>query len=262
MISIPLVMAAPPPYWVNGTVKRIDTDAVLAGAIVVNNSNATQSDTTGADGFFNISGFYNATNVTLKINASGFTQAYVIGINVNGADNQTYGTTSNVTLSLVTPSNSVATSASVTKNGAVISWTVTATDNWNNNNVANRVIYYASGEPNTTSSWSNTTTSPSFTLSNLRSNNAYTVVLQTYNGVNNAARDLDNTVTFTTLKAGTKSYWTPPAPVSTKKSAIDKILPSMSRTKKIVLGAAVVIVVVIAYFGFVQGGKGGSGRKR
>ena len=241
-------------FWVNGTLRQTSNGALIVGAIVVNSTNATQYDTTGADGFFNISGFYNATGIILTANASGYTSANSRSYSTTGVSQGSNNTDLNGTgfnLSAITPVNSAEAATSVTKDAATIAWTVTATDSVNNNYVSNKIVYWASGIANTTSSWSNTSTSPSFSLTNLRPGQAYTVYTMTYNQVNNSYKDTD-TVTFTTLKAGTHSYVTPTpvktgAPILPKKTILQQIV-SPGKSKVIIVLAAGLLIFVVYYF--------------
>ena len=286
LVGIESALAADPPYWVNGSVRATAGGSALSGAIVVNTTNATQSDTTGADGFFNISGFYNSTTTGLTINGSGYTQQAVTGIIIAGADNNTYGTSSYIAMVPVTPTLSSAASASVTKISATVSWTVTATDNVNNNQVSNQAIWWAAGVENSTSLWSNTTTSPSFSLANLRADKNYTVYLNSYNSVNNSLLYYGTTsLRFSTLKAGMSSYYNPetgayeypnqevqtqpPAQVPGKSDGLGmgSVAGGTSgsskntKTKMIIFVFMIVVVGLMAYYATKGSGKKGKGKR-
>lgn len=242
--------------WINGTIYRSDTSAALSGATVFNTTNASQTSTTGANGHFNISWYRNSSGGqhNISIEAEGFTAGSKTNITIAGADNSSGITT----LTIITPTNSGLTAASVTKNSATISWTVSATDSVNDNYVSNRITYYASGVPSVTSSWSNTTTSPSFSLSNLRENLVYTYTVETYNTANASYYSDSDSSTFTTLKAGVKSKKTPvptaikPKTVA-KKSITTMVTPS---NRNQVFFLIVVIIIGGAYFATRNKGKG------
>lgn len=235
--------------YINGTITRSDTGGALNGATVTNSSNATQTDTTDSNGVFNISGFVNTTATNrhnFTIEAEGFTAGTLINITVSGADN----TTSTAQLVIITPSNSGLTASSVTKNSATLSWTVSATDSVNNNYVGNRITYYASGVPTVTSEWSNTTTAPSFPLSNLRENHVYTYTVETYNRANESYSDSDSSTFTTTYVGGIKKKTPVPTAIKPKatvaKKSVTKMVTPSNRNQVAFL--IIVIIIGAAYF--------------
>lgn len=176
-------------YWINGTTYRSDTGAVLGTVYIYNNS--ITSNTSSAGGGFSLCCFTNNTNgwnLTAQFNG---TDSYVVNrtvLIVNAAN------LSNIRLNLTpkTPAISGVTESGVTKSGATISWTS------NVSNVGNKLTYSLdSGLASNTFDleWSNSTTTPSYTLSNLRAATIYYYRATTTNRVNSAA-------TYTTTSTG------------------------------------------------------------
>lgn len=240
--------------WINGTTNRSDTGGILATVYVFNGSN---SSTSNATGFFSICCMENNTN------------GWTLTAQFNGSDSYTPNTTiktvnyenlTNTYMTLVVrkPAISSLASSSVTKTGATISWTS------NVSNVGNKLIYSIDSNIGTNvyeTAWSNSTTSPSFTLSNLRVNTKYYYQASTGNIVNSG-------VTYTTLsndsfttghgyveeepsaEAIVKAVKTPKP---TAKPAIDlsaitgKKGAGISRQGVVLLIAFVVVVGIVAY---------------
>lgn len=227
--------------WINGSILRSDSGAALSGVVVFNTTNSSQTDTTGADGYFNISGFGNKTNHNLTVTApSGFTSS-TLSINVSGADN----TSTVKTLTIITPVNSAITESSGTRDQVTISWTVS--DSY----VANRITYgldSALSYNNQHTSWSNSTASPSFTLSNLYSGSVYYYQVESYNLANTSYSDSD-TGNYTTGSARKRviSTPTPALTVTKKKAPFASILgdDSISDSSRSVFVKAIIAVVVI-----------------
>lgn len=249
-------------YNINGTVNRSDTNVGLGGATVTNGTNTTTTSLTAPIGWFNLPNMQNNTGSigwTITYRAEGFTQQ-INYTNVSGADNFT----NNVSLTPITPVNSALTASSITKNSATISWTVTATDNVNNNYVGNRITYYASGVPSVTSAWSNTTSSPSFALSNLRENLVYTYTVETYNRASSSYTDSDSS-TFTTTYIGGKKKTPVPTAIKPKATAVKKTITTMvtPSNNNQVFFLVIVIILGGAYFVAVKNkGKKDKGKKK
>lgn len=196
--------------YINGTINRSDSGAALSGAVVYNASNVSQTYTTGANGFYNISNFQNGTHDLTVTAPSGFTSSTRLGINTTGADNASRLYTDK-TLTIITPVNSAITASSITKNGAVISWTVSSGSNF-----ANRVVYSldsALGTNTFTTDWLNNTASPSITLANLQPLSTIYYRVESYNIANATSYSDTDTGNFNTLKAGVKSYYVTPTAV-------------------------------------------------
>jgi hypothetical protein len=138
----------------------------------------------------------------------------------------------------------------------------TPTDNVSNNHVDQILIVSASGVPNLTQAWTNSTLTNSYSVTNLLSNQLYTYYAIAYNTAHNARNDQDSG-TFTTLKAGVASSWTPEPTAAPKKGALD-ILTGTNKTAKqrnIIILAAIVVIVIIIYFSMQDKGTGKSKRR-
>lgn len=239
-------------YNINGTISRADTMAGLSGVTVANGSNTT---TTNATGFYSIPNMSNNTAgwvITVTAPNDGYSSATINAI-VNAADN----TSAHANLSLVTPSISGITETSVGRTSATISWTP------NISTIGNRLIYTRdSGLANNlvTSSWSNSTTAPSFVLSGLDIYTTYYYQLQSYN-TNNESYSTTSNGDFKTLagnpeeepenyeavvSAATTGQQSAPASVVTQVQS----QATKSQTNKVI---AFVLIVLILYL--VLGGK-------
>ncbi len=254
LVGIEAAAAKDCPCWINGTITENDTLGGLVGATVANGSNVSQTVTTTAGGLYNISGFGNTTGlgINLTVTASGFTTGTISNIVVNGADNST----TNQQESIITPTISAITVSSITRSGSVIAWTTTlAAPTTNNAYIGSKVIYSLDSALATNlvnSSWTNSSTSPSFTTTNLLPAKTYYYQVESYSLANSSIKSL-TTGTFVTLKAGTKSYWTPPVPqapvVVRKQQTLIQTMVSSNPKKKVMFVMLVAIVAVIAYFG-------------
>ncbi len=250
--SIPAIAAE---YNVSGWVLRSDTGAGVSGIVVSNSSNTTQTGTTNASGGYFFPTQNNTGEFTLSIAATaGYTKNTSVKYNVNGAAN----TTRNVTMILITPAVSAVTETTPTLSGDTVSWTVTATDNLNDNYVGNRIKYSTDSDLAANYfilDWSNNTASPSFTLSNLRINTKYYYQVETYNQLNSAYY-ATTTGDFTT-KSGTSSHYTP-VPTYT---VVQSPTPLLSNIPGGANGMVIlVIIAVLAYF--VLFGTGSRGSKK
>lgn len=258
--------------WINGTLLDVDNSSAIPGVYVRNASNATTGsgdidsrkfadDTTGTDGFFNISCFQTGAAETIYFNKSGYIERSLTIAAVNATSDH-----GNLLMTPQTPTLSGAAASSITRNTATYSWTVTATDNVSNNAVGNRIVYKASGIVNQTGSWSNSTTAPSVSLSSLRDGQTYTVYYETYNAAAAGYRAMAST-TFTTKKSNMGAIIeaeTAGAVPTTKKPAgvLERVL-SPNKTpqqRNIIIVVIVVIIGVIAYFGYFAN-SGGKGKK-
>lgn len=168
-------------YFINGTTYRSDTGGVLGSVYIFNGTNYTTSDAT--TGVFSISSMDNNTNgwtFTAQFNATGSYLPNTTTIIVNGAN--VSGVNMNLTVRV--PAISSLASSSVGKTSATVSWTS------NISNVGNKLTYSTdSNLANNlfTTDWSNSTTSPSFALTNLRVNTKYYYRASTANIVNSSA---------------------------------------------------------------------------
>lgn len=178
-------------YYLNGTVNASDTTLGLSGVTVTGNT--TNTTTTNANGFWSLANNNNGT-VSLTFKANGYTTKSNNTL-INAASNF-----SNQTLTIITPTLTVAES-SVTRNAATLTATITATDTVNNNYVGTRVRYSKdSGLANSfTTSWTNTSATPAFTLSNLDLGVKWYYSVDTYNSAN-GSYTASSTGDFTTLK--------------------------------------------------------------
>lgn len=259
----------------------------IAGVTISNQTNLSITTTTDSTGYFNLS-CVNETNVgidtdvgatsledTLLIKASGFTETtalYNLEYNATIVDGTTFFNDTfeyaghNITLKYITPSLSGAASSGVTRTTASYTWTVaTPTDNVTNLYVGSRVIWGASGIPNETKAFSNSTLAPSFSFTNLREGNTYTVYYETYNIANNAHRTMGST-TFTTLKSNMGAILAEEQSVTTpaKPSGTLEILTSPNKTpqqRNIIIVVIVAIISIIVYYGYLVQGSGKSGGK-
>ncbi len=276
MMTIEVVMADTcnnATSWINGTVKDADNSTVMPGVWVRNASNSASDlttfsdDQTGTDGNYNLSCFEAGAAETLYFNKSGYTERSLIIAAYNGSAAENLGT---ILMTAVTPTVTGAAASSITRNTATYSWTVTATDNVSNNSVSNRLVWYASGIVNATKDWSNATTSPSFTFTNLREGQKYTVEYQAINSGNAGYRKIATT-TFTTLKSNMgaiiEAEGAGAAPAPSKPKGIIESLTSPTKSpqqRNIIVVVIVVIIGVVAYFGWYvpSSGKGGKSRKK
>ncbi len=179
-------------YYLNGTVIGSDSGSGISGVAVT--QNVTNSTTTDATGFFSLPNVNNGAQ-TLTFKANGYTAIANTTV-IAGANNY-----SNQTMTIITPTITV-TDSGVTRTEATIAGTITATDGVNNNYVGTRVRYSKDSGLTTnvwTTAWSNTTTSPSFTLSNLDLGVKWYYSIDTYNRANEAYT-ASATGDFTTLK--------------------------------------------------------------
>ncbi len=283
MLTIEMAIAAPTCIPVNGSITDSINGLAISGVYVRNASNisaaatADTTDTTGTDGFFNFTcmfedevvGATSAADRKIWLNASGYTEKVIV-LNLTVTNASYFGTTpgiANAVMTPITPVNGAVTVSSITKNSATVAWTTTmADDNVSNSWADQRLIIMASGVPNITQAWTNSTLVNSYSLSNLMSNQKYTYYALAYNTKRNTITDQD-TSTFTTLKAGVASSWTP-EPVTTaasKKSVLDVVAGGEKTTgqRNIIIVAVVAIICIIVYFGYyVQSGKSGGKQRR
>lgn len=262
---LPIVSAVSCPSndcWINGTIRRWDTNAVVVGAIVYNSTNASMTYTTNANGYFNISG-WDYTNTTasgwhnLSITApAGYTTGNTIQkIEISG--NAIANNTSITRIHPIRPVQSAIVSSSVTKNGATISWTS------NNSNVGNIVNYSmdsALGTDVYKSDWSNSTASPSFLLSNLRLNTKWYYQVSSYNIVNNSYAATSTILNFTTLSGSGAddemgSYvMSVPSGKAASDNPLFKSMIQKPDTKKSNNLIIVILIGVVLYLAFGTGG--------
>ena len=281
MLTIEMAIAAPTCIPVNGSITDSINGLAISGVYVRNASNisaaatADTTDTTGADGFFNftcmfedeIAGPGPAADRRLWMNASGYTEKVIV-LNLSVTNASYFGTTPGITaakMTPITPVNGAVTVSSITKNSATVAWTTTMADDNVSNSYADQIlVIMASGVPNLTQAWTNSTLVNSYALSNLVSNQKYTYYAIAYNTKRNAITDQDSS-TFTTLKAGVASSWTP-EPVATaapKKSVLDIVTGDKKTTgqRNIIIVAVAAIIGIIAYFGYFAQ-SGGKQRRR
>lgn len=176
-------------YFINGTTYRSDSGAVLGTVYLFNST--VGNNVSSAGGGYSLCCFENNTNgwnLTAQFNGS---DSYVVNRTVIIVND---GNLSNIYLNLTVkkPAISSLASSSVTKTGATVSWTS------NVSNVGNKLTYstdsnFASNSFDT--SWSNSTTTPSFALSNLRVATKYYYRASTGNIVNSGT-------TYTTTSDG------------------------------------------------------------
>lgn len=259
--------------WINGSILDADNSSAISGVYVRNASNATTGtdyeqasakyadDTTGTDGYFNLSCFSAGAAETIYFNRSGYIERSLTIAAYNG-------TGENGAL-LMTPRSATlsgAASSSITRNTATFSWTATASDNVSNNAIGNRIVYMSGGITNITSSWSNTTTTPSISLTALREGQTYTVYYESYSLASAKGRTMSST-TFTTLKSKMGAIIAAEeagVPAPAKPSGALEILTSPNKTpqqRNIIIVAIVAIVGIIIYFGYLAKG-GGKGSKK
>jgi len=261
----------------------------IAGATVTNESNISTTATTNSLGYFNLScvgetnagidadaGAVTAENMML-VKAAGFTEKevlYTLEYNTTIEDgttffNDTFAYSMNISLKYIDPSLSAAAASGITRNTATFSWTVaTPTDNLTNLYVGNQLIWGSSGIANATKTWLNNTLSPSFTFTNLKDGQIYTVYYETYNQADSAGHRTMASTTFTTLKSNIGAILAdgsvPAAP--TKPSGVFETLTSAGKTpqqRNIIIVVIVAIIGIIVYYGYMvqTGGKGGKGGK-
>lgn len=274
MMTIEMALAAPTCIPVNGSITDSVSGNPITGAYVRNASNisaeatADSTDTTGADGFFNFTCMFandapgaTAADYKLWVNASGYTEK-VLALNLSVTNASYFGTAPGVVaarMTPITPVNGAVTVSSITKNSAVIAWTVnTPTDNVSNNYVDQVLKISASGVPNLTQAWTNSTLTNSYSVTNLLSNQVYTYYAIVYNTAHNALNDQDS-ATFTTLKAGVASSWTPEPTATPKKGIFDTITGGKKTAKQrnVIVVAVIAILAIIFYYGIINkpGGK-------
>ncbi len=251
-------------YNVTGFVLRGDTNARMSGIVITNSSNTTQTITTNASGGYILNVTGNPDAHTLGVAATaGYIKNTSVTYTANNADN--VGNV-NVTMILVTPSISGVTESTPTLTGDTISWTVTATDSLNNNYVGSRILY---SEDSTLASnyfysgWSNETTTPSLSLSNLKVYTKYYYQVETYNHLNNAY-SATTTGDFTTKSGVSSTYGKTPVPTATatQGSFIPGLGGASGGNNGLILLA---LIGVVAYYGlFVYGKSGGKkgGKKK
>lgn len=259
--------------WINGTIRDVDNSSAILDVYVRNASNSTTGsgdidsrkfadDTTGADGFFNISCFQTGAAETIYFNRSGYVERSLTIAAVNATSDH-----GNLLMTPRTPTLSGAAASSITRNTATYSWTVTATDNVSNNAVGNKIVYMSGGITNITASWSNTSTSPSFSLTALREGQLYTVYYETYNTAGAGYRTMGST-TFTTKKSNMGAIIEAEAaitPAPAKPKSIIESLTSPNKTpqqRNIIVVVIVVIIGVVAYFGYFANGSGKGGKSK
>lgn len=262
LISTPVSAHVEDNLWnVSGWVLRSDTLTGVSGVAVSNASNATQTATSNASGGYSIS-VSNTTSGVISVAATaGYIKNTSVTYTVSGSDN----TTKNITMILVTPTVSGVTETTPTTTGDTISWTVTATDSLNNNYVGSRIKYSDASDLASNyfySGWSNDTTSPSLSLSNLRINTKYYYQVETYNHLNGAYSGT-TTGDFTTKSGVSSTYGKTPAPPVAGKPSLIPGLGNVSGGDN--NGLIVLVVIgVVTYFVLFGSGKGGSkkGRKK
>lgn len=249
-------------YSINGTVNRTDNNTRIVGATVFNGTNTTTTDADGAWGLFNMQNNTGSIGWRITYRAPGFVE-HQNNTNVSGANN----ITNNVSLTPITPTQSSVASSSVTKYAGVISWTVTATDNIDNNYVANRVRYSKdSALVNNVfyTSFSNNTVSPSFALSGMELNTKYYYSADTSN-IATGAYSASTTGSFTTTKGNysdddeiQQTVAKPKATAQSKKSVTKMVVP---RNNNQVFFLMIVIILGGAYFVIKNEGKKNKGNK-
>jgi len=281
MMTIELVLAAPSCIPVNGSITDSVSGYAISGAYIRNASNisatstADSTDTTGTDGFFNLTCVFaneapGATAVDYKfwLNASGYTEK-VLAVNVSVVNGSYFGTTPGIVAAKmipITPVQSVATASSIKRDSATISWTLTTpTDNVTNLYVGSRILYTASGIANITSSWTNLTLSPSISMTNLREGITYTAYFLTYNRASGSIYD-SSSKTFTTLKSNMGAILAAEEGATTpaKPSSPLDVLTSPNKTpmqRNIIIGIIVAVVLIIGYFYFTAEPSKGKKRK-
>lgn len=249
LMAVLLTTAAPafagPPYFLNGTINRSDTMAGLAGVTVT--LNTTNATTTIADGSFSLANVKNGTySVVVTVPNDGYTAPAAFTGLIDDADN----TTLKRNLTVVTPTISGVTEASVKRTSTVISWTPSIST------IGNRMIYtHDSALTNNliTSDWSNSTVSPSFTLSGLDIFTTYYYQVQSYNN-NNATYSVTSNGDFKTLAGNPEDEELPESYELIVASRPASILTDIqSRTGniepiKIIAFGAIIVVLYLVLF--------------
>lgn len=255
LISIPVSAHAENGLWnVSGFVLRSDTGAGLSGLTVSNGSNASQTTTTNSSGGYILNTSNTTVALSLSISASaGYTQNTSVTFLTNESDDSDV----NVTYILITPTITAVTETTPTFSGETISWTVTATDGVNNNYVGSRVLYSKDSALTSNyfySGWSNDTTAPSLSLTNLEVYTKYYYQVETYNHLN-GAYSATTTGDFTT-KSGVTSTYGKPSATAPKTGGIGGVPFITDAAGKPNMLVVLAILGVLAYF--VLFGTGGS----
>ena len=235
-------------YNINGTIKRADTMVGLDSVTVT--LNTTNTTTTNSSGFFSLANVANGTfSVVITVPNDGYvTPSTLVGL-IAGADN----TTSHSNLTLATPTISGITETSIGRTSAIISWTPSIST------IGNRIIYTRDSALTNnlvTSSWSNSTTSPSFTLSGLDIFNTYYYQMQSYNN-NNASYSVTSNGDFKTLAGNPEdepeSYELVSVPQSGQQSTSivtqTREQVTKSKTNKVIAFGVIIVVLYLVLFG-------------
>lgn len=245
MMVVP-AFAAAPPYFLNGTINRSDTMAGIVGVTLT--LNTTNTTVTIANGFFS---FANVGNGTYSVVVTVPNDGYTAPAAFTGLINADSNTTLKRNLTVVTPTVSGVTESSVTRTGAVISWTPSIST------IGNRLIYtHDSALTNNlvTSDWSNSTTSPSFTLSGLDIYTTYYYQVQSYNS-NNETYDVTENGDFKTLAGNPEdepeAYDLVVSASDQTPSVLTQLQPQngFEPTKVIVFGAIIVVLYLVLFSG-------------
>ncbi len=236
-------------YNINGTITRADTMVGLNSVTVT--LNTTNTTTTNSTGFFSLANVKNGTfSVVVTVPNDGYALPVAsIAGTIDGADN----TSTNLNLTLVTPTISGITETSITRTGAVISWTPSIST------IGNRIKYTRDSALTNnlvTSSWSNGTASPSFTLAGLDIFNTYYYQLQSYN-TNNATYSVTSNGDFKTLAGNPEdepeSYELVSVPQSGQQlpSIVTQVQNQVtkSETGKIIAFVIIIVLFYIVLFG-------------
>lgn len=251
--------------WINGTIYRWDTNTALSSVVVANASNATQTATTGANGYFNISwyDYSNSSasgghNLTITM-PTGYTTGNTI-IKIEIADAATSNDTGIIPIRPITPTLTGISAGTITRTGATISWT-------SNLSADNRVKYSKDSGLSTNTfytSFTNSTTTPSIILSGLDISSKYYYTVITNNSLNNSWSAGSSILNFTT----SHGYVAEPKKqvVIPEGSSANKVLSDIQRTQvqaqgtqytdtqKIIALIAIILVLYIVL--------GGGGKKR
>ncbi|MDD5453913.1 MAG: carboxypeptidase-like regulatory domain-containing protein [Candidatus Ratteibacteria bacterium] len=261
---------------ISGNVLSFNGTAI-AGATVFNVSNSSVTTTTDANGLFNLTcvgesmagdnGGNGITYGTMKVKAAGYTEVSVLFAlypgNLSGKYfyNDSFLTANghNISMDAIDPSLSGAAASSITRTTATFGWTVaTSTDNLTNAYVGNRIIWYSGGIVNQTSSWTNSTLTPSVSLSSLHDGQLYSVIYETYNRADSAGHRTISSTTFTTKKSQMGAILASEErstvkPTTTAPSGALAILTSPNKTpqqRNIIVVGIVAILGIIVYFGY------------
>lgn len=247
LLTVSPALAAAPPYFLNGTINRSDTMAGLVGVTVT--LNTTNTTTTIAAGFFSLANVANGTySVVVTVPNDGYTAPVAFTGLINGDSN----TTLKRNLTVVTPTISGVAEAGVTRTGATISWTPSIST------IGNRLVYtHDSALTNNlvTSEWSNSTVSPSFTLSGLDIYTTYYYQVQSYNS-NNGTYSVTEDGDFKTLAGNPEDE--PEAydlvvSASGQPSVLTQLQPQNGfEPTKVIIFAAIIVVLYLVLF---TGGK-------